>query len=285
MQNLLNDNMVIITLIGALAILVLVGFVTATYFNKIKHSKADGVLSDEEWDGIKEFKNDLPIGWAATYLCLIIWGLWYIFVGYPLSAYSQIGEYNREVARHNDTFQAKWASLSESELIVMGDNIFQVQCSQCHGFDKSGINGKAADLNKWGRKEQIVKVIKEGSEGLNYEGVMMSAIEMSDAEARQIADFVMAEISTAKIPANAESIAQGGELYAMHCVACHGEDGKGLTPGFAPDLSTYGTYAFLQEVLKRGKGGAIGKMPSFDYANFGEYQQKALNNFILADNY
>lgn len=284
MQNLLNDSMTIIALIGAFVILVLVSFVTATYFNKIKHSSADGVLTDEDWDGIKEFKNDLPIGWAASFLCVIIWGLWYIFVGYPLNAYSQIGEYNREVAKYNQNYQAKWASLSDSELITMGDNIFQVQCSQCHGFDKSGIDGKAADLNKWGRKEQIVKVIKEGSEGLNYDGVMMMPIEMSDSEAKNIADFVMAEMSLAKVPANAESIEQGRTLYATHCTACHGEDGKGMVEGFAPDLTTYGTFTFLQEVLKRGKAGAIGKMPSFNYANFSVYQEKALNNFILSDN-
>ncbi len=283
MQNLLSDNMTIIALLGALVILVLVAFVVSTYFNKIKHSKNDGELTEDDWDGIKEFKNDLPMGWAASFLCVIIWGLWYIFVGYPLNAYSQIGEYNREVAKHNQKYQAKWESLSDSELTVMGDNIFQVQCSQCHGFDKSGINGKAADLSKWGRKEWIVKVIKEGSEGLNYTGVAMIPIEMTDAEAKSIADFVMADISLAKIPADANSIAQGKDLYANHCVACHGTDGKGLMPDFAPDLTTYGTFTFLQEVLKRGKSGSIGKMPTFDYANFSEHQKKALNNFILSD--
>ncbi|RDU65622.1 c-type cytochrome [Helicobacter sp. MIT 14-3879] len=284
MQSLLNDNMVLLTLFGAFAILVLTAFVVSTYFNKIKHSKADGVLTDDSWDGIKEFKNDLPIGWAASFLCVIIWGLWYIFVGYPLNAYSQIGEYNREVDNHNNQFQSKWASLSQSELTTMGDNIFQVQCSQCHGFDKTGINGKAADLSVWGRVDHIVKVILEGSEGMNYTGVSMIPIEMSKDNARDVANFVMNSLSEAKIPASADSIARGKELYLNNCVACHGEDGKGLMPGFAPDLTTYGTHKFLQEVLKRGKNGHIGKMPSFEYAKFSEFQEKALNDFILSDN-
>lgn len=284
MQSLFSDNMTLLTLLGALVILVLTAFVVSTYFNKIKHSKADGVLTEDSWDGIKEFKNDLPIGWAASFLCVIIWGLWYIFVGYPLNAYSQIGEYNREVDKHNKEYQQKWASLSDSELTTMGDNIFSVQCSQCHGFDKTGMNGKAADLSKWGRVDHIIKVILEGSEGLGYTGVAMAPIPISKDEARDVANFVMASLSEAKIPASADSIAKGKEIYLAQCVACHGEDGKGLMPDFAPDLTTYGTHKFLQQVLKRGKSGHIGKMPSFDYANFSEYQEKALNNFILSDN-
>lgn len=284
MQSLLSDNMTIIALLGALVILILTAFIVSTYFSKIKHSKADGILTEEDWDGIKEFKNDLPIGWAASFLCVIIWGLWYIFIGYPLNAYSQIGEYNKEVINHNNNFKAKWASLSEDELNTMGDNIFQVQCSQCHGIDKSGINGKAADLTKWGRSEHIVEVILKGSKGMGYLAEMLP-VEVSQDDAKNIANYVMAEISLAKVPSNAVSIAKGKDLFAIHCVACHGSDGKGLegVENYAPDLTTYGTYEFLTEVLKRGKNGSIGKMPSFTYANFDEYQDKALNNFILSN--
>lgn len=285
MHSLFSDNVTIVGLLGALAILVLTTFIVSTYLKKMKHSKADGVLTQEEWDGIKEFKNDLPIGWAAIFLCVIVWGLWYIFIGYPLNAYSQIGEYNKEVNSYNKMFEEKWANLGKDELQIMGDNIFQVQCSQCHGIDKSGNNGKAADLNKWGRKEQIVNVILNGSKGMNFLAGEMVPIPVSKEDAQSIADFVMAEISNAKIPANADSIAKGKELFAANCTACHGVEGKGLDgmPGFAPDLSTYGTYEFLQTVLSRGKSGHIGKMPSFNYVKFNEIQEKALNSFILSN--
>lgn len=285
MQSLLNDNMTLLALLGALVILILTAFITAVYFKKIKHSKADGELTEDDWDGIKEFKNDLPIGWAACFLCIIIWGLWYIFVGYPLNAYSQIGEYNKEVNNYNNNFQAKWANLGESELNLMGDSIFQVQCSQCHGIDKSGIDGRAADLTKWGRAEHVVQVILNGSKGLNYLAGEMVPVAINADEAKAVADYVMANISSAKVPANADSIAKGKELYDTHCIACHGADGKGLegVENYAPDISKYGTYAFLQDVLSRGKSGHIGKMPSFNYVNFNEIQQKALSSFILTN--
>lgn len=285
MHSLFNDNKVIITLIGAVAILVLTAFVVSTYLNKMKHSKADGKLDEEEWDGIKKFKNDLPIGWALSFICVIIWGFWYFFFGYPLNAYSQIGEYNEEVDLYNKNFEKKWATLGEKQLVAMGDSIFQVQCTQCHGIDKRGIDGKAADLSKWGRSEHIVDVILNGSKGLGYMAGEMTPIPVTREEAMDIANFVMAKISEVKAYASEDSIARGDALFATNCVACHGVDGKGVegVENFAPDLSTYGTYVFLQDVLKRGKDGAIGKMPSFEYAKFNAIQQKALNSFIVSN--
>lgn len=285
MQSLLNDNKVLLTLLGAIFILVLTSVVVSTYLKKMKHSKADGELDKQEWDGIKKFKNDLPIGWALSFLFVIIWGFWYTFFGYPLNAYSQIGEYNKEVDIYNRHFEAKWAMLDNEQLISMGDSIFQVQCTQCHGIDKSGINGKAADLNKWGRNEHIVDVILNGSKGLGYLGGEMLPIPVSSQEAIDIANFVMAKISKLKAPSNSDSIKRGESLFAINCTACHGVDGKGIegVENFAPDLSNYGTYVFLQDVLKRGKNGAIGKMPSFEYVKFNDVQEKALNSFILSN--
>lgn len=285
MESLLNDSKTILTLIGAAAILILIVFITKIYLNKMKYSKAEGELSDHNWDGIREFKNDLPLGWALSFICVIIWGIWYFFIGYPLNSYSQIGEYNKEVVEYNDKYKAKWSSLSDSQLSDMGDSIFQVQCAQCHGIDKSGIDGRSANLNKWGRSEFIVDVILNGSEGMGYDAGIMPPIEISKEEAKDIANFVMADISSLKLQANADSVARGKDLFAANCASCHGDNGKGLEgmENFAPNLENYGTYLFLQEVLLRGKSGAKGKMPSFKYANFDEYQEKALNSFIMSN--
>lgn len=285
MQSLFSDNKVVITLIGAVFILLLTLFVVLTYLKKMKHSKSDGELDSEDWDGIRKFKNDLPIGWTLSFICVIIWGLWYFFFGYPLNAYSQIGEYNKEVDLYNKNFESKWASLDDKQLVSMGDSIFQVQCTQCHGIDKSGINGKAADLNKWGRGEHIVDVVLNGSKGLGYLAGEMLPIPVSRDEAIDIANFVMSKISRAKIHADEDSVSRGEALFGTNCVACHGVDGRGVEgmDNFAPDLSTYGTYTFLQDVLRRGKDGAIGKMPSFEYVKFNDIQEKALNSFIVSN--
>lgn len=278
-----SDNITTLGLLGAFVILILTIFVMGVYLKKIKDSKADGELTHESWDGIGEQTNNLPIGWAACFLGVIIWGFWYLFLGYPLNAYSQIGEYNQEVQSYNQKYAATWDKLDEDGLTKMGQGIFLVQCSQCHGVTAEGMNGKAKDLTKWGKEEGIIEVIKEGSKGLEYMAGEMVPVELSDEEARAVAAYVMQDISSVKSTKYPLEVAKGKEVFAMQCAACHGDEGKGNgggVDGFAPDLSKYGTTEFLTEVLQKGKKGMIGVMPSFNYANFATSQKEALNVFI-----
>ena len=286
----LGDSINQLGLLGAVAILALTIFIVGGYIKKMKDSKAEGELTEEDWDGIKEFKNDIPIGWGATYLVLLIWALWYWFVGYPLNTYSQIGEYNDEVKAYNAKFEAQWQNIDPATLTKMGQNLFLVQCSQCHGITTEGLNGVAANLAEWGREEGIITTIKNGSKGLGYMlGAMLPISEVApgvlDSEESQkaVAAYVMAEISEAKNTKYPELVAKGKELYAAAtCNACHGEDGTGMG-GMAPDLTKYGTPAFVAEVLEKGKKGHIGIMPTFKTQMLTDKQKEALAHFIYSE--
>ncbi|PZT48964.1 cytochrome C oxidase Cbb3 [Helicobacter valdiviensis] len=286
----LSDSINQITLIGAIAILALTIFVAGNYIKKMKDSKAEGELTEEEWDGIREFKNDIPIGWGVTYLVLIIWALWYWFVGYPLNSYSQIGEYNEDIKAQNARFESKWANIDEDTLKKMGQNIFLVQCSQCHGITTEGNNGIAANLVDWGKEEGIINTINNGSKGLGYMlGDMLPISEVApgvlnnDEDKKAVAAYVMGELSEAKKTKYPELVSKGKELYmAATCNACHGEDGKGMG-GMAPDLTKYGTPDFVVEVLEKGKKGHIGTMPSFKNQMLTDTQKKALAHFIYSN--
>lgn len=278
-----SDNITTLGLLGALVILSLTIFTLSVYLKKIKSGNNEGEMAEESWDGIGEQKNNLPVGWAACFLGVLIWGLWYIFLGYPLNSYSQLGEYNQEVAKHNQKYAQIWNNLKEQDLGDMGKNIFLVQCSQCHGITAEGMDGKAQNLARWGKEDGIIDTIKHGSKGLEYMAGEMTEIPLSDDDARAIAAFVMQEISETRSTKYPLDVAKGKQMFAENCAACHGDDGKGNgggIDGFAPDLSKYGTPAFLAEVLNKGKKGNIGIMPSFDYANFAPAQIEALNVFI-----
>ncbi|MDE5603464.1 MAG: c-type cytochrome [Helicobacter sp.] len=285
----LSDSVNQLALVGAILILALTIFIAGNYISKMKNSKAEGELTSEEWDGIKEFKNDIPVGWGTAYLVLIIWALWYWFAGYPLNSYSQIGEYNQEVKAYNVKFEEQWKDADVETLVKMGQNLFLVQCSQCHGITTEGINGVAANLLDWGREEGIILTMKMGSKGLDYPLGEMPPLnqisqEVADNEESQqaIAAYIMTEISEAKKTKNPHLVEKGKDLYISNCSACHGEDGKGMG-GLAPDLSKYGTIAFVAEVLEKGKKGYIGNMPSFKNQMLTDIQKEALGYFIYSD--
>jgi cytochrome c oxidase cbb3-type subunit 3 len=89
--NIFQDYVNQMALAAAAIILALTVYVAGKYIKQMKTDKSTGELTDENWDGIGEYKNELPAGWAYTFLGTMIWALWYWTVGYPVDAYSQIG--------------------------------------------------------------------------------------------------------------------------------------------------------------------------------------------------
>jgi cytochrome c oxidase, cbb3-type, subunit III len=276
----LGDDVNLLALVGAVAIVALTAFVAGKYVRQMKIAKEGGELSEHSWDGIGEYKNPLPLGWAVVYVLVIVWALWYMLAGYPLNSYSQIGEYNEEVAAANAKFEKNFANPDAKTLHAMGESLFLVQCSACHGITGDGINGKAADLAVWGSEEGIYSAIINGSKGLEYPMGEMPAGMADEEGAKAIAAYIAKEISGIKKTKNENLVASGKELFAA-CASCHGEDGKGME-GMSPDLSKYGTASFVEDVLQRGKKGAIGAMPKFNDGRLNALQQKAVGEYVIS---
>ncbi len=274
-MNWLSDQVNQLALLGAAAILIIVIGVTVKYFKQIKEGKSEGVLKEENWDGIGEYKNNSPIGWSLAFIGTIIWGAWYWLVGYPLDAYSQIGEYNEEVKAYQAKFESKWANPSKEDLLGMGEGVFLVQCSPCHGIDGTGIEGKAQDLTHRLLKEEVLDVIRRGSAALGnpngqlgYPLGMMPPGLLSGADAEAVAEYV----------ANGfKGNDKGAELFQSACASCHGPDGRGMN-GMAPNLREYDD-TLIQHVLEHGKRGIIGQMPSFK-GRLTPVQEKAVAVYI-----
>ncbi len=259
------DSVNALTIAGAIAIAVTTAGVSVKYINQMKTDTASGELADENWDGIGEYKNQLPSGWAYSFLGTIIWALWYWTVGYPVNAYSQIGEYNKEVKAYNVKFEEMHKNADEATLKEMGESIFLVQCQQCHGATGDGLSGKAQDFGHRMSKEQVLDVIKNGSNQMGFQmGMMPPGMASGDA-----ADKIATWISTgAKGTPPAEFAA---------CASCHGADAKGQG-GMAPNLVAYDA-TLVSHVLEHGKKGSIGRMPSFK-TMITPVQEKALTSYI-----
>jgi cytochrome c oxidase cbb3-type subunit 3 len=149
----------------------------------------------------------------------------------------------------------------------MGQSTFLVQCAPCHGVDAEGIDGKAQNLTKRISKEQVVHVIKNGANNLTstYPAGMPPMMLTEDADINAVADYVAGGFKGTQ-PAS----------FAA-CSSCHGEDGKGME-AVAPNIRAYDD-ALVMAVLKDGKKGAIGAMPSFN-GRLNETQEKALATYL-----
>ncbi|MDD3462706.1 MAG: cbb3-type cytochrome c oxidase N-terminal domain-containing protein [Sulfurospirillaceae bacterium] len=277
-MNWLSDNVNLLALIGAAVIIILVVFVVGKYIKQMKHDKGSGELMSDNWDGIGEYKNPLPIGWSLSFIGTIIWAIWYFLVGYPLNSYSQIGEYNKEVAEHNARFENKWANPDKDTLMGMGKGIFLVQCAPCHGVLGDGMDAKAADLTYWGGEDAVVEAILKGVKGSHYPLEEMPAGLLDEASAKAVTAFMMKEINVKKSTKNPDLVETGRPLWAT-CSACHGEDGKGMG-GMSADISLYGTPEFIANVLNLGKKGLIGDMPKFTDDRLTKVQKLAVGTYI-----
>ncbi|WP_104710430.1 cytochrome-c oxidase, cbb3-type subunit III [Helicobacter felis] len=280
-MEILKDHINSFALVAALVILVVTLTISSSLFKAMREKTNEGVFynNGHQFDGIGEFLNNIPTGWVVSFLVAITWGVWYIFFGYPVFSYSQIGEYNKEVARYNESFETRWKSLSVKDLTQMGQGIFLVQCSQCHGLEATGLDNTARNLVKWGKEEGIMEVIDQGSVGLGYQAGEMPPLGLPADDAKAVASFVMAKISSLKHTRHPQLVQKGEAIFASTCASCHGPDGKGQG-GMAADLTRYGTPVFLKEILEKGKKGHIGEMPSFAYRHFNEIQVNALAHYI-----
>ncbi|MDF1879645.1 c-type cytochrome [Sulfurimonas sp. SAG-AH-194-C20] len=272
---------------GAVALVIITVFVVIKYVRQMQVDTADGELVDTSWDGIGEYYNPIPTGWAILYLATMVWGMWYFVAGYPVNSYSQIGEYNEDVVVHNTKFakdfDEKMKSYTDEEkaqyMVDMGESVFLAECKVCHGLSADGIDGKAADLNVRLGVVSVKDVILNGSNN----SLMGSENAMPNRDGIMNANKDYAAITDAEIDAVSAYVAngmsgEGSDVFAGACAACHGVDGKGMEY-VAPNIATYDT-ALITNVLNHGKKGYIGTMPAFDRLN--STQKEAVSAYIIS---
>ena len=275
----LNGDIVNMLTIAAAAALVLITvFVVIKYVRQMQTDTADGELANESWDDIGEYLNPVPKGWAITFLLTMVWATWYWAVGYPVNQYSQIGEYNEDVAAHNKVFEAKYASITGDRLVEMGESVYLAECKICHGLTADGIDGTAANLNVRLESNVVKHAIVHGSNNMlmgsespmpDRNGIFNANTDslISDAEIDTVSDYV----------ANGMT-GPGADVFEGACASCHGADGKGMEY-VAPNIATYDENLVVN-VLTHGKKGVIGSMPAFNRLN--QKQKEAASAYVIS---
>jgi cytochrome c oxidase cbb3-type subunit 3 len=200
-----------------------------------------------EWDGIKELNNPPPRWWSnALYLSGLLVVVYFIL--YPslpliegstkgLLGWTMIKEYKEDLAKVEAVRapnEEKIAAMSVEEIladpelvsyavgsskVLYGDN-----CAACHGTGGVPAAGSGYPIladNDWlygGDIHKIMETIAKGRQG------MMPAHEkmLSEAEVNGLVQFVMNASKGAATDAGWKLFNEKG------CVACHGQDAKGI---------------------------------------------------------
>lgn len=264
---------------GAVALIIITVFVVIKYVRQMQVDTADGELAEETWDGIRKYYNPIPTGWAILFLATMVWAMWYMTTGYPVNSYSQIGEYNEDVAAHNKKFETKYKSITGERLVEMGESVFLAECKVCHGLVADGIEGRAADLNVRLESRTVKDVVINGSNNflLGSENPMPGRDGIMNAN-KDYAPITDAEIDLVSAYVANGMSGEGGDVFAGACAVCHGVDGKGMEY-VAPNIAAY-DITLITNVLKHGKKGSIGTMPAFDRLN--TKQKEAVSAYIIS---
>lgn len=275
----LNGDIVnMLAVAGAVALVIITVFVVVKYVRQMQTDTAEGELAEESWDNIGEYKNPVPMGWAIMFLGTMVWGMWYFLAGYPVNAYSQIGEYNEDTKAHNEKFEAKYAEITGERLIAMGESVYLAECKVCHGLAADGIDGTAANLNVRLEAKTVKHVIENGANNhlLGTEMPMPDRNGLFNANTGEL--ITDAEIETVSQYVANGMTGEGADIFAGVCASCHGADGKGMEY-VAPNIASFDV-PLVTNILTHGKKGAIGVMPAFDRLN--AKQKEAVSAYVTS---
>jgi cytochrome c oxidase cbb3-type subunit 3 len=277
-----GDIVNMLAIAGAVALVIITIFVVIKYVRQMQVDHASGELADESWDNIGEYKNPVPFGWAIMFIGTMIWGMWYFTIGYPVNAFSQIGQYNEEVQEKDAEFAKKYANIHGEQLVNMGESVYLVECVACHGLNADGNDeADAADLNRRISEKSVKYVINHGSNNklLGTEMPMPDRNGLFNAETGAlITDKEIDEVAKYVAGGMKDTNSAGAKVFANVCAACHGPDGKGMAY-VAPDIAGWNQQLIIN-VLDNGKTGAIGKMPVMDRLN--PKQKEAIAAYVMS---
>lgn len=175
--------------------------------------KEDEIMTDHNYDGIKELDNVLPPWWKYGFYITILIAIYYTFqVFYNPENYNQKMEYEAAVEQSKkeleaykianpELFKTDVKLLTDAANLDAGKKGFETFCIACHMVDGGGGIGPNLTDDKWilgGGIEKIFHTISEG--GRPGKGMVAWKSSINLEQRQQIASYVVSLQGTT--PAN-----------------------------------------------------------------------------------
>ncbi len=167
--------------------------------------KEEDIMTDHDYDGIKELDNVLPPWWLYGFYITIAISIFYYIMVF-MGNYNQDQEYvdqmaqgEKEVAAwkaqdkidHPEKYTEATASTDPKDL-AKGKEIFAAQCVLCHVADLGGSIGPNLTDNKWvleGGFSGVFNTITKG--GRPGKGMIAWESTISKEERQQLASYII----------------------------------------------------------------------------------------------
>lgn len=166
------------------------------------------VMTDHEYDGIRELDNNLPPWWVYGFYLTIIFAVVYIAYFHIYDGKLSAEEYKVEMAEGEaakEAYMTKMAfSVDENSVILVSDasklkegqDIYKQNCAACHGPDGQGGVGPNLTDDYWlhgGSINDVFKVIKYG---VPEKGMIAWQAQFSPPQMQNIASYILTLVGT-----------------------------------------------------------------------------------------
>ncbi len=187
------------------------------------HEEEQELLTDHDYDGIRELDNGMPPWLKYMFAGTIIFGVSYL-INYHVFRGSmlQTAEYQKEISDASlqmEEFRKKSANsvdetnvklLTDASELTEGKNIFKTNCSACHGQNGEGTVGPNLTDDYWIHGGDIQSIFKTIKYGVVEKGMKSWQTDISPSQMAQVSSYIKSLKGTN--PANPKE--KQGDLYA-----------------------------------------------------------------------
>lgn len=177
----------------------------------------DRLISDHEYDGIRELDNDLPPWWKWLFYITIVFAIVYLVRLFVFEADDlvQQSEFNKEMAQAASMAPSQSASetieikvLTDPTSLANGKAIFDKICAVCHLVDGGGLVGPNMTDDYWIHGNTMQDMFNTVTNGVLEKGMISYKDQYSPQQRLEVLSYIITLHSTT--PANPK--APQGEL-------------------------------------------------------------------------